>query len=169
MKVAVHLSMGGPVRVHAQSPPALVVVAVLGRGHTLLLREGEMTTLLRPGEGRLAAQNLLYAIQKKLKKTSGDPILLLLGMVTNVMLIMVMRRGRQPQIVMDPLHAVGHPGHLQDRLQGPAPGPPTLLPPAVTDKRVQPAAVLRCLSSFYRHQTMFVPLKTLWGVCCIEC
>ena len=75
--------------------------------------------------------------------------------------------GRQPQIVMDPLHAVGHPGHLQGRLRDPAPGPPTLLLPTVTDKRVPPAA--QCLSSFYRHQTMFVPLKTLWGVCCIEC
>ena len=49
-----------------------------------------MTTLLRHGEGRLTAQNLLYAIQRKMKKISGDPILLLVGMVTNMMLIMVM-------------------------------------------------------------------------------
>lgn len=146
MKAAVRPIMGGLVRVHAQSPLALVVVAVLGQGHTLLLQEGEMTTLLRHGEGSLTAQNLLCVIQKNMKKTSGDPILLLVGRVTNVMLIMAMRRGHQPQTATDPLHAVGHPGHLQDRLRDPAPGPLTLLLPAVTDKRVPPAAVrLRCL------------------------
>jgi len=145
MKAAVRLIMGGLVRVHAQSPLALVVVAVLGQGHTLLLRGGEVTTLLRHGEGSLTAQSLLCAIQKNMTKTSGDPIHLLVGMVTIVMLIMVMRRGRRPQTVMDPLHAVGLPGRLQDLLQDPALGPPTLLLPAVTDKLV----VVACLRLAY--------------------
>jgi len=139
MTAAVRLIMGGLDRVHAQSPPALVVVAVLGQGHTLLLLDGEMTTLLHHGVGSLTAQNHLCAIQKNMK-TSGDPILLPAMMVTNVMVIMVMRRGRHRLTVMD-LHARGRPGHLLDRLQDPAPGLLTLLPPAVTDKPFPPSAV----------------------------
>ncbi|KAM0925439.1 hypothetical protein ACQ4PT_004188 [Festuca glaucescens] len=169
MKAAVRLTMGDlvRVRVHAHSPLALVVVAVLGQGHTLLLLEGEMTTLLHHGEGILTAQNLLCAIQKNMEKISGDPILLLAGKVTNVMLIMVMIRGRQPQTVMDPHHAVGHPGQLQVHPQDRALGPPRPPPPTVTDKQVPPAAVLVwCL--FYRYQTVFGSSKTLC-VCCIEC
>ena len=68
--------------------------------------------------------------------------------------------GRHLQTVMDPLHAVGHPGHLQGHLRVPAPGPRMLLPPVATDKRVLPAAALWCLgSSFYRYETVLVPVK----------
>lgn len=141
MKAAVRLTMGDLVRVHAHSPLALVVVAVLGQGHTLLLLEGEMTTLLHHGEGILTAQNLLCVIQKNMEKTSGNPILLLVGKVTNVMLIMVMIRGRQPQTVMGPLHAVGQPGQLQVHLQDPALGPRRPPPPTVTDKQLPLATI----------------------------
>lgn len=133
-KGAVPPIMVGPVPVHAPSPHDLGV-AVLGQGRTLLLQDGEMTTQLPHGEGSLIVQNLLSVIQKKMKKASGDPILLLAGMVTNVMLIMIMRRGRPHLTVMDLLHAGGHPpGHPQDRPQDPAPGPLTRPLLAATDR-----------------------------------
>ena len=136
MKGAVPLIMGGLVPVHVPSHPALV--AVLGRGHTLLLQDGEMTTLLPHGERSLTAQNLPCVIQKNMKKISGDPIPPPVGMVTNVMLIMVMRRGRHRLTVMDPLHAGERP---QDRLQDPAPGLLRGLLPVATDKRVLPTTI----------------------------
>ncbi|VAI13855.1 unnamed protein product [Triticum turgidum subsp. durum] len=150
MKGAVPLIMGGLVPVHAQPLPALVAVAVLGQGHTLLLQDGEMTTLLPHGEGSLIARNLLCVIQKNMRRTKGDPTLPLVEMVTNVMLIMGMRRGRHRPTVMDPLHAQGWPGHPQDRPLDPAPGPPTLLPPAATEKLVTFSAVAASPSSYFR-------------------
>ena len=73
--------------------------------------------------------------------------------------------GRLPRTVMDPLHAVGHPGQLQDRLRDPVLGPPRLLPPAVTDKQVPPAAVLWCLRlASIVISPCLVPVKTLRGV-----
>ena len=56
-------------------------------------------------------------------------------MGTGVMLIMVMKRGRRQLTAMDPLRTGGPPGNPQDRLQDPAPGLPTGLLPAVTNRR----------------------------------
>jgi hypothetical protein len=76
---------------------------------------------------------------------------------------MVMIRGRQPQTVMGPLHAVGQPGQLQVHLQDPALGPRRPPPPTVTDKQLPLATIcsscLVPLSSFYRYQTCLVPVK----------
>uniref|UniRef100_A0A453JX27 RRM domain-containing protein n=1 Tax=Aegilops tauschii subsp. strangulata TaxID=200361 RepID=A0A453JX27_AEGTS len=119
------------------------------RCHTLLLQDGEMTTLLPHGEGSLIARNLLCVIQKNMRRTKGDPTLPLVEMVTNVMLITGMRRGRHRPTVMDPLHARGWPGHPQDRPLDPAPGPPTLLLPAATEKLVTSSAVAASPSSYF--------------------
>ncbi|XP_044950576.1 uncharacterized protein LOC123400214 isoform X1 [Hordeum vulgare subsp. vulgare] len=149
MKGAVPLIMGGLVPVHAPPLPALVAVVALGQGHTLLLQDGGMTTLLPHGEGSLIARNLLCVIRKNMKRTKGDPTPPLVEMAASVMLIMVMRRGRHWLTVMDPLHCRGWPGHPQGRPLDPAPGPPTLLPPAATKKVVTSSAVAASPSSYF--------------------
>lgn len=67
--------------------------------------------------------------------------------------------GRHRLTVMDPLHARGWPGHPQDRPPDPAPGPPTLLPPAATKKLVASSAVAAS-PSIYFH---WFRVKTLRG------
>uniref|UniRef100_A0A453H2J2 Uncharacterized protein n=1 Tax=Aegilops tauschii subsp. strangulata TaxID=200361 RepID=A0A453H2J2_AEGTS len=79
------LVMGGLVPVHA--PTLLAIGAVLG--HTLLLQDGEMTTLL-PHQDHIT-HSLLGVCQRGMKKTSGDPILLLVEVVVSVMLILMER------------------------------------------------------------------------------
>ena len=135
MKGVVLPIMGDPVPVPAPAPRA--IEAVQHQGHSLLLQDDEMTTLLPHGERRHIAQSLPGVSQKNMKKTrSGDPILPPVEMATNMMLIMLLRRGRHHLAVTDPLHTGGCPGNPRNRLRGPAPGPPTGLPPAVTDRRV---------------------------------
>ena len=151
MTGAVLLVMGGLVPVHAPIP--LAIGAVLDQGHTLLLQEGEMTTLLPHAErthlllqyGEMTTllphrersritQNLPGVSQKSMKKTCGDRILLPLEMVANEMLIILMRRDHHHLTVMDLLHAGGHPGNPQDHLQDHAPGLRMRLLPAATDR-----------------------------------
>ncbi|KAI4994028.1 hypothetical protein ZWY2020_008341 [Hordeum vulgare] len=79
--------------VHA--PTLLSIVAVLGQGqgHTLLLQDGEMITLL-PHQDHIT-HILLGVCQRDMKKTSGDPILLLVEVAVSVMLIL-MERSESP-------------------------------------------------------------------------
>uniref|UniRef100_A0A0E0MNU7 RRM domain-containing protein n=1 Tax=Oryza punctata TaxID=4537 RepID=A0A0E0MNU7_ORYPU len=118
--------------------PVLVLLAievVHGQGHTLLLQDGEMTTQLPHRERIRTPQNLLGVSQKNMMKTrSGDPTLLPVEMVTLVMLITVMRRGRPHLTAMDPLHTGGHLDTPQGRLQDPALGPLMFPLPAATDR-----------------------------------
>uniref|UniRef100_A0A8R7Q1N1 Uncharacterized protein n=1 Tax=Triticum urartu TaxID=4572 RepID=A0A8R7Q1N1_TRIUA len=126
--------MGGLVPVHV--PTLLAIGAVLGQGqgqgHTLLLQDGEMTTLL-PRQDHIT-HSLLGVCQKDMKKTSGDPILLLVEVAASVMPIL-MERGHHHLTLTDHLHASGgHPGNPQDHPWGRAQGPLKLLLPAATDE-----------------------------------
>lgn len=125
MKVAALLIMGGLVPV-----PALLATGVaLGQDRTPLLQDAEMTTLLLQGERRHIACLLPGARQRSLMKIrSGDPI----PLPVEMMLKMVMRRGRPHLTAMDPLRIGGLPRSTQAHLLDPAPGPPSHLP-AVTD------------------------------------
>jgi len=125
MKADALLIMGGLVPV-----PALHAFgAVLGQDHTHLLQGGEMITPFLQGERRHITRLLLGAHQRSLMKIRGDPILLPVEM----MLIMVMRRGRPHQTATDHLRTGGLPRSSQPRLLDPAPGLPTSLLPAATD------------------------------------
>jgi len=139
MKVAALLIMGGLVPV-----PALhalhAIGAVLGQDHTHLPRGDEMTTLFLQGERMHSTPLLLDAHQRSLMKIRGDPILLPVEM----MLIMVMRRGRPHLTAMDPLRAGGLPGRTQPRLLDLVPGLRMSLLPAATDCMVALLAV-RCM------------------------
>ena len=129
--------MGGLVPVHALA--LLAIGAVLnqgqgqGQGHTLLLQDGKVTTLL-PHQDHIT-HSLLGVCQKGMKKISGDPILLLVEAAASVMLILMERGRRRHLTLTDHLHhPVGHPGSPRDHPWGRAQGPPKLLLPAATEK-----------------------------------